>query len=245
MKKQFRKIGAVVLSIALALVFLFPSVSLAKQKASTLSLNSDSISIDGYYDEWEKFPETDITYKSNNKDCVHKGNIYSDGDYLYVHIKMNELYTSQMSIHSFYLKVNNKEIAIPILGVNKDGSIDWNAPIYGGMSKGIHKNLSVFLGYYTKCDNEVAFTVYDKNHTPNSEGDEIEFKISMKDITKYFHIDADSINTIAVRNPNIGGESLIFAGTPTAPIASAAVGFAFVLSIVGVYEFKKKRKIER
>lgn len=225
-------------------VLAVPQQMLAKEK-NALEVGSDAIEIDGYYDEWKDFPDTDITYWSNNKKCVHKGNIYSDGDYLYVHVKLDELYQSQMSFHSFILKVNDKETAIPILGVDENGSIDWNVPIYGGMTEGTHTNLAVFLGYYTPCDNSVAFTVYDENHSMDTEGDEIEFRIRMKDITKYFGIDADSIDTIAVSNPNIGAESLIYAGSSTAPLAGAAVSFVLVLGAFGVYRYKRKKEMVR
>lgn len=228
------------LIFALAGMF-FPTVSQAK-KDSKLEVGSDGIEIDGYYDDWEGFPDTDITYYSNNTLCINKGNIYSDGDYLYVHASMNDMYTSQMSIHSFVLKVNDKQTAIPILGVNEDGSINWSAPIYGGMTEGTHTDLAVFLGYYTSCDSAVAFTVYDEKHAVDTKGDEIEFRISMKDITEYFGIEADSIDTIAIHNPNIGGESIIYAGSSTAPIAGATAAILFVAGVVGVRQYKKKRK---
>lgn len=241
MKRAAKKVAALLLTAVIAGSIFVPSFSEAKEN-DALKVSSDEIKIDGYYDDWKDFPDTDITYFSNNAKCINKGNIYSDGDYLYVHVKMNDLYRSQMGIHSFILKVNDKETAIPILGVNKDGSIDWSAPIYGGMSEGTHKNLAVFLGYYTPCDSSVAFTVYDKNHATDTKGDEIEFQISMKDITKYFGIDAESIDTVAIKNPNIGGESIIYAGSSTAPMAGAAIGFAFVVCATGAYELKKRRK---
>lgn len=241
MKSAVKKAAALFLTAVIAGSIFVPSFSHAKE-SDALKVNSNQIKIDGYYDDWKDFPDTDITYYSNNKLCINKGNIYSDGDYLYVHVKMNDLYGSQMGIHSFILTVNDRETAIPILGVNEDGSIDWSTPIYGGMAEGTHKNLAVFLGYYTSCDSSVAFTVYDKNHATDTEGDEIEFRISMKDITKYFGIDEESIDTIAIKNPNIGGESIIYAGSSTAPMAGAAIGFAFVVCAAGAYEYKKKRK---
>lgn len=240
MMKTLKKVFMMTSVLVLA-GMVFPSVSQAK-KDGALKVGSEGIEIDGYYDDWKDFPSTDMTYYSNNKLCVNKGSIYCDGDYLYVHVKMNDLYTSQMGFHSFVLKVNDKETTIPILGVNQDGSIDWSVPIYGGMSEGTHTNLAVFLGYYTACDSSVAFTVYDKDHKADTEGDEIEFRISMKDITKYFGVEADSIDTIAIKNPNIGGESIIYAGSPTAPIAGATAGFLFVAAVAGTREYKKRRK---
>ncbi len=240
MMKMLKKVFSLMLVFAFAGIS-FSTISQAKED-SGLKVGSDGIEIDGYYDDWEGFPTTDITYYANNKVCINKGNIYSDGDYLYVHVRMNDIYTSQMSIHSFVLKVNDKQTAIPILGVNKDGSINWNTPIYGGMAEGTHTDLAVFLGYYTSCDNAVAFTVYDEKHAPDTKGDEIEFRISMKDITKYFGIEADSIDTIAIHNPNIGGESIVYAGSSTAPYVGAAAGSLFVAGVVGVRQYKKKRK---
>lgn len=241
MRRAAKKAAALLLTAVMAGSIFVPSFSFAKEN-DALKVGSDEIEIDGYYEDWEDFPDTDITYLANNTLCVNKGNIYSDGDYLYVHVSMNDMYTSQMGIHSFVLKVNDKETAIPILGVNEDGSIDWSTPIYGGMAEGTHKNLAVFLGYYKSCDSSVAFTVYDQDHAVDTKGDEIEFRISMKDITEYFGIDPESIDTIAVRNPNIGGESIIYAGSSTAPMAGAAAGFVFVVCVAGAYEFKKKRK---
>lgn len=240
MKKVLTKIFSLALVLILAATGI-PAVSMAEEE-SGLKVGSDGIQIDGYYDDWEGFPVTEITYYANNTLCVNEGNIYSDGDYLYVHVKMNDMYTSQMSIQSFVLKVNDSQTAIPILGVNEGGSINWDTPIYGGMSEGTHTDLAVFLGYYTSCDSSVAFTVYDKNHAADTRGDEIEFRISMKDITKYFNIEADSIDTIAIHNPNIGGESIIYAGSSTAPAAGAAAGILFVAGVVGVRQYKKKRE---
>lgn len=244
MIKMLKRMIALLTVVIMMGVLPFTQISSAKEKDMP-DVGSDEIRIDGYYDEWKDFPDTDITYRSNNATCIHKGNIYSDGDYLYVHINMDKLYESQMSFHSFILKVNDQETAIPILGVNDSGAIDWNVPIYGGMSEGTHTNLAVFLGYYTPCDSSVAFTVYDKDHATDTKGDEIEFRISMKDVTKYFGIEADSIDTISVRNPNIGAEALIYAGSSTSPLVGVGIGFVFAVSVIGLDRYRKRRKMVR
>lgn len=244
MTKTLKRMTALSVVVVIIGILLLTEISYAKEQ-DALNVGSDGIRIDGYYDEWKDFPDTDITYRSNNALCIHKGNIYSDGDYLYVHVSMDKLYQSQMSIQSFSLKINDQEIAIPILGVDDTGAIDWNVPIYGGMSEGTHKNLAVFLGYYTSCDSSVAFTVYDKDHATDTKGDEIEFRISMKDITKYFGIEADSIDTISVRNPNIGAEALIYAGSSTSPLVGVGIGFVFAVSVIGLDRYRKRRKMVR
>lgn len=242
MMKMLKKMTALSVVVVMMGILLLTGVSYAKEQ-DALDVDSNEVRVDGYYDDWKDFPDTDITYRSNNTLCIHKGNIYSDGDYLYVHVSMDKLYESQMSFHTFILKVNDQETAIPILGVDDSGAIDWNVPIYGGMSEGTHTNLAVFFGYYTSCDSSVAFTVYDKDHATDTKGDEIEFRISMKDITKYFGIDADSIDTISVRNPNIGAEALIYAGSSTSPLMG--VGIGFVIGVFGVAQYRKRRKIVR
>lgn len=241
---RIRRMTALALVCLMAGMCCFPVMSDAKSK-ETWKVGNDEVQIDGYYDDWKGFPVTDITYGADNAYCIHKGNIYSDSEDLYVHVSMDKLYRSQMSFHTFVLRVNDKETAIPILGVQKDGSIDWDVPIYGGMSEGTHTNLAVFLGYYTPCDSSVAFTVYDKDHSVETKGDEIEFRIRMKDIAAYFDIEEDSIDTIAVYNPNIGAEALICAGSSTAPMAGAAVGFVLVLGITGIRNYKKKKEMVR
>ncbi len=239
-----RRVTALALVCLLAGMCGIPVMSEAKSR-DTWKVGNDEVQIDGYYDDWKDFPVTDITYKSDNGYCIHEGNIYSDGDDLYVHVSMDELYRNQMMFHSFVLRVNDKETAIPILGVKEDGSIDWDVPIYGEMPEGTHKNLAVFLGYYTPCDSSVAFTVYDKEHSVHTKGDEIEFRIRMKDIAKYFNIEEDSIDTIAVYNPNIGAEALICAGSSTAPMAGAAAGFVLVLGVTGIRKFRRKKEMVR
>lgn len=73
-----------------------------------------NIQIDGYYDDWEGRPKTEITYSSNNKQCNHYGQLALDGDTLYGHFKMNELYTSGMQLQIWYLTINGKTFAMQI-----------------------------------------------------------------------------------------------------------------------------------
>lgn len=63
------------------------------------------LAIDGYYGEWSQYPSADITYNSNNGYSVHKGQIAIDGDRLYVHFSMNDLYTSQMQFQFWNITV--------------------------------------------------------------------------------------------------------------------------------------------
>ena len=87
-----------------------------------------NIQIDGYYDDWEGRPKTEITYSSNNKQCNHYGQLALDGDTLYGHFKMNELYTSGMQLQIWYLTINGKTFAMQIQP-EKNGNIDWSTQV--------------------------------------------------------------------------------------------------------------------
>ena len=145
------------------------------------------LAIDGYYGEWSQYPSADITYNSNNGYSVHKGQIAIDGDRLYVHFSMNDLYTSQMQFQFWNITVDGKQCVLNVLPVNSDGSINWSGQMYN-LGEGIYRNFGVFAGYYTDIDGDVAFTVYDAAHTETGKGDEIEFSISMKKLADYLGI---------------------------------------------------------
>ena len=195
-----------------------------------------NIQIDGYYDDWEGRPKTEITYSSNNKQCNHYGQLALDGDTLYGHFKMNELYTSGMQLQIWYLTINGKTFAMQIQP-EKNGNIDWGTQV--PRSEGIHTNLKVFIGYgnNNECDSKVAYTVYDAEHKDNTPGDEVEFSLSLKRLAELTGIPADEMGTITIQNPNIGGQGVSIAGSSTGPV----VGVLIALLLAAGYVAKKRK----
>lgn len=195
-----------------------------------------NIQIDGYYDDWEGRPKTEITYSSNNKQCNHYGQLALDGDTLYGHFKMNELYTSGMQLQIWYLTINGKTFAMQIQP-EKNGNIDWGTQV--PRSEGIHTNLKVFIGYgnNNECDSKVAYTVYDAEHKDNTPGDEVEFSLSLKRLAELTGIPADEMETITIQNPNIGGQGVSIAGSSTGPV----VGVLIALLLAAGYVAKKRK----
>ena len=195
-----------------------------------------NIQIDGYYDDWEGRPKTEITYSSNNKQCNHYGQLALDGDTLYGHFKMNELYTSGMQLQIWYLTINGKTFAMQIQP-EKNGNIDWSTQV--PRSEGIHTNLNAFIGYGTnnECDSKVAYTVYDAEHKDNTPGDEVEFSLSLKRLAELTGIPADEMGTITIQNPNIGGQGVSIAGSSTGPV----VGVLIALLLAAGYVAKKRK----
>lgn len=195
-----------------------------------------NIQIDGYYDDWEGRPKTEITYSSNNKQCNHYGQLALDGDTLYGHFKMNELYTSGMQLQIWYLTINGKTFAMQIQP-EKNGNIDWSTQV--PRSEGIHTNLKAFIGYgnNNECDSKVAYTVYDAEHKDNTPGDEVEFSLSLKRLVELTGIPADEMGTITIQNPNIGGQGVSIAGSSTGPV----VGVLIALLLAAGYVAKKRK----
>lgn len=195
-----------------------------------------NIQIDGYYDDWEGRPKTEITYSSNNKQCNHYGQLALDGDTLYGHFKMNELYTSGMQLQIWYLTINGKTFAMQIQP-EKNGNIDWSTQV--PRSEGIHTNLKAFIGYgnNNECDSKVAYTVYDAEHKDNTPGDEVEFSLSLKRLAELTGIPADEMGTITIQNPNIGGQGVSIAGSSTGPV----VGVLIALLLAAGYVAKKRK----
>lgn len=195
-----------------------------------------NIQIDGYYDDWEGRPKTGITYSSNNKQCNHYGQLALDGDTLYGHFKMNELYTSSMQLQIWYLTINGKTFAMQIQP-EQNGNIDWSTQV--PRSEGIHTNLKVFIGYgnNNECDSKVAYTVYDAEHKDNTPGDEVEFSLSLKRLAELTGIPADEMGTIMIQNPNIGGQGVSIAGSSTGPV----VGVLIALLLAAGYVAKKRK----
>ncbi len=195
-----------------------------------------NIQIDGYYDDWEGRPKTEITYSSNNKQCNHYGQLALDGDTLYGHFKMNELYTSGMQLQIWYLTINGKTFAMQIQP-EKNGNIDWSTQ--APRSEGIHTNLKAFIGYgnNNECDSKVAYTVYDAEHKDNTPGDEVEFSLSLKRLAELTGIPADEMGTITIQNPNIGGQGVSIAGSSTGPV----VGVLIALLLAAGYVAKKRK----
>ncbi|WP_026835351.1 Firmicu-CTERM sorting domain-containing protein [Eubacterium xylanophilum] len=206
---------------------------------------ASGINIDGYYDDWESYPETQITYMSNNAECNHKAHIYCDDDYLYVHVHASDLYTSQMPFQRFNLDVNGQRKALLIQADNGHGQIDYGQT-YGQYPVGVNTAFLIYLDYQGHlCDGSAALTVHDKNYgNPNTLGDDIEFKVSIKDICEIFNVEADSINSIRVSNDNLGPEGLTIAGTSSGPVIGVVIAIIIATIASLAYTRRKKEKVQ-
>lgn len=200
---------------------------------------TSKLTVDGYYGEWSGYPRTEITYNGNNTHSVHMGQLAIEGDRLYAHFSMSDLYTAQMKIQIWNLQINGNTYPLQILPVTPSGDIDWsNSGTSWG--EGTHTNFDVFVGYYPSCDGDVAFTIYDEAHTMEGKGDEIEFSLSLERLSEITGVPVDQMSTIRLNNPNIGAEGVEISGTPTGPWLGALAAL-----IIAAGFLAKKRKDDK
>ncbi len=202
---------------------------------------SSGIQIDGYYDDWSAYPVTNITYSSNNAESVHKGQIYTDGEMVYVHFSMNDLYTSQIQVQQMTITINGQSHALGIYPVHEDGSIDWD--YYNNemrsLPEGIYTNMGVIIDYTKYCDSQAAITIYDQNHQPDTKGDEIEFAFRLDDFARLTGMNISNVGSITITNPNIGAEGVTWVGTSTGPLLGVLA--ALTCCVIGYFTYKKRR----
>lgn len=203
---------------------------------------SGGVQIDGLYGDWKDIPSTNITYDSNNADCVHYGQMYTDGTYIYAHFQTNALYTNPMQIHLWYLTINGQQFALQIRP-ESNGSIDWGTQIPS--SEGTHTNLKVFIGYGSnnECDSNVVFTIYDENHAPDTPGDDIEFSFSMERLSELTGIPVDQMGTITLTNPNLGGEGVTIAGSSTGSVIGVVAAFILAAAFLRKRSHSKRKAL--
>ncbi|MDD5949669.1 MAG: hypothetical protein PUC39_08100 [Lachnospiraceae bacterium] len=193
------------------------------------------IVIDGYYEDWTNIDVKDaLTWYSNNKLCHHKAGIYMDDENVYVHVKMNDLYTSQIPLTDFHLKINGEQdVAFGAQFQKEDGSVDWSGDIYN-LPEGITQ-LAVFYNGYPKHNmGDLNVTIYNDQH----KGDEFEFQVSLKVLSQITGIPVESIKSVSFSCNNIGGNSITTSGTST----GAVLGVVISILAVGLVLCRRKRK---
>lgn len=203
---------------------------------------SHDIRIDGVYSDWGDVPETQITYSAWNGTGIHTAQLYTDGEYLYGHVKMCDLMNTPFPFDAFRLKVNGIDQEFHVCLDNNYFSNA--APTTPGTYS---SNLSIGVrGDRTQWKPEmlsgsVAYTVYDQPYIHNNDtrAPEIEFKISLADLAAAYGISPEEIGTITLSNHTLGGSGVSVAGTSTGPIIGIII--AVLLAVIGFLKFYKDR----
>lgn len=191
-----------------------------------------ALAVDGYYDDWEGVPETMISYGSHNAAGTiyeyHGGSILVNGDYVYVHIRMSDLYHQQIPVDDLKLAINGAERSFIIRKRNADNTINWSSEVYA-LSPGIHSDLGIFFrdGGYMALG-EAAITIAEAS--PN---DSFEFRMKISDLEALYGLEAGTIENgarLEFYSPNIGPEKVTVVGSSTGTYIGILLCLAVVLS---------------
>lgn len=219
------------------------------------------IIIDGHYGDWSDKPLS-WHYNWNNSDncwywgCWYNGacyktpegtydnnvrhliQLYTDGEYVYVHIKIATIYESQFNGEDYNFYFNDERASFQITDENGQ-SITNNVNRY---SPGIHsvqvRHRDGSCSYSLAAGSSGYLTVYDDYHNTD-----LEFKIPISEcVYQNNRIDPDNIESIRFMTPNLMYTYIETHGTPTYAILLIII----CVGIAGLFEFlylKKKGRV--
>ena len=207
-----------------------PEIEVVEEKKKVSG--GGTLAVDGYYDDWEGVPETMISYGSHNASGTvyeyHGGSILVSGGYVYVHIRMSDLYQQQIPVDDLKLTINGIERSFIIRMRNADNTINWDSAVYN-LPGGIHNNLGIFYrdGAYMALG-EAAVTINEAS--PN---DSFEFRMKIADLESLYGMEPGTIENgakLEFFSPNIGPEKITVVGSSTGTYIGILLCFAVVLS---------------
>ncbi len=204
-------------------------------EAQGLNAVTSSITIDGYYDDWEDMPMGKLTWNNNNGNAHHDVSFIKDDNYIYIYLGMHPSYQSPIPIYSIYLTVNNQTCQLFLAYANDQNTPDWSRPV-NLSTKGTYLNLHPFTYYPNNSLGDAAVTVSKGN--PN---DKLEIRININDLEKVMGLKEGTVNSgsqLELRMPNVGGGSIQLLGTSTGTI----LGILLCIGIVVAVKLRRSHK---
>jgi len=179
-----------------------------------------SIEINGYYDDWEDKPHTEVYYDQGIRHLV---SVFRDESNVYVHIKMAEAGFS--NIDNFYFEMDTSE-------GEKNFTLELESIKKGSYGTGVIKvhetgnwQNVIGTGYYTREEGE---------------SDDAEFYIQLSSIAD----DPEGIYDISIMCANLGPQKTICVGADTGPYIGIAIGAALVFAPLGYIYYRKRRPVQ-
>ncbi len=216
-----------------------------------LSVGSD-ITIDGYYEDWSSIPHTEITFGDRDKANNHIGTVYLGEDYMYVHYKLNRLFTSHIRVDYMELKINGTRYILKVLPVDEAGNYDSNRENQiQSLGEGIYTDYGVFLcdvpnaqNYDNNMNGQAAITIYANPRTEQTLGDEVEFSMSYDRLEELTGIKRSEIRKVELYNPHLGDQWITCVGTSSGPLIGVGISVVAAIGLYYVLTRRNKRKEE-
>lgn len=188
-------------------------------------VSSDEVkpNIDGYFDDWEDKPHSDINYSWDTNNINHKASMHRDDEYIYLHIKMSENSYSGFVGSNYIFIVDG--ISIPVIITDENGSNEFQS--------GLNQLVVRDQNGYTLIDGSGGIML----RQDGSFSDEAEIRIPLS----FFSDNPNTIKDIEFNSPNLGGQSIINTGTSTNPFLIVCIAFLIVifsLAIIRRISFK-------
>lgn len=214
---------------------------------------SSGITIDGYYEDWSNIPHTELTFGESDKANNHIGAIYLGEDGIYVHYKLNRLFTSHIRVDYMEVKINGNRYLLKVLPVDDSGNYDANrANQIQSLGEGIYTDYGVFLcdvpnapDYNNNMNGQAAITIYANPRTEQTLGDEVEFSLSYDRLEELTGIKQSEIRKVELYNPHLGNQWITCVGTSSGPLVGVGISIVAAVGLYYVLTRKNKRKEER
>ena len=200
------------------------------------------IKYDYDFSDWDDYPHQTIDYSTGGSHGADaEGALYSDGEYLYGHIKYYGGYYPDI-FGFFELAINEKyhhTLYLNARAVDNDGSILWNYNT-SGLKPGSYEfhiyGAETIDGGAWDTDYGVLYIELQKHGRLNAE-----FRLDQSKIAHYYKCDQTDIKSLDMRFIRIGDKWISCAGTSTGPILGMAISGFAVLGSMWFYNRKKKK----
>lgn len=200
------------------------------------------IKYDYDFSDWDDYPHQTIDYSTGGSHGADaEGALYSDGEYLYGHIKYYGGYYPDI-FGFFELAINEKyhrALMLNARAVDNDGNILWNYNT-NDLKPGSYEfhiyGAETIDGGAWDTDYGVLYIELQKHGRLNAE-----FHLDQSKIAHYYKCDQTDIKSLDMRFIRIGYKWISCAGTSTGPILGMAISGFVVLGSMWFYNRKKKK----
>ena len=200
------------------------------------------IKYDYDFSDWDDYPHQTIDYSTGGSHGADaEGALYSDGEYLYGHIKYYGGYYPDI-FGFFELAINEKyhrTLMLNARAVDNDGNILWNYNT-NDLKPGSYEfhiyGAETIDGGAWDTDYGVLYIELQKHGRLNAE-----FRLDQSKIAHYYKCDQTDIKSLDMRFIRIGYKWISCAGTSTGPILGMAISGFAVLGSMWFYNRKKKK----
>nr|MBQ8252764.1 hypothetical protein [Lachnospiraceae bacterium] len=201
---------------------------------------TEAATVDGYYDDWSGIPETMISYGSHNAAGqvyeYHGGSMVVSDGYVYVKVRMSDLYQQQIPVDELVLTINGQPRSFILRKRNADNTINWSNEVYN-LAPGIHTDLGIFF----RDGGNVALGEGAISISEASPNDCFEFRMKISDLEALYGFEEGTVEngaTLQFYSPNIGPEAVTVVGSST----GTYIGILLCLAVVFSALAGQKRK---